>query len=271
MKSSAVEIINSLKPNFKPTISIILGSGLGGFTDKIKNRDEIPYKDLAGFPKTTVLGHSGKLVFGSIGQSQVLVFQGRAHYYEKGDSNSMRIPIETVKALGCSRMIITNSSGAINPEYKPGEVILIRDHINYSGISPLLGKNGPSMFIDMTKVYDLKQRRIFLAVAKEKSFELREGVYIWFPGPNFETPAEINMAKLLGADVVGMSTVPEVILGRYYGIKISVLSLITNMAAGVSDGLLSHELTIKMAKKGAHKINDLLSGFSYSYQSLSSS
>ena len=156
LNKSSSKIIKDIRPDFKPTVSIILGSGLGDFTEQIKNKNEILYKDLPGFPETSVQGHSGKLVFGSIGHTQVLVFQGRSHYYERGDCNGMRGPIETIKSLGCNRLIITNSSGAINPEYKPGEVILIRDHINYSGISPLLGKNGPSMFIDMTKVYDLR-------------------------------------------------------------------------------------------------------------------
>ena len=167
-------------------------------------------------------------------------------------------------------MVITNSSGGINSEYKPGDVILIHDHINLTGMSPLVGEIGSAKFIDMSKTYDLQQRKIFIDLARNKGFELREGTYIWFSGPNFETPAEIKMAKLLGANVVGMSTIPEVILGRYYGLKISVLSLVTNMAAGGGDEILSHDLTIKMAKKGADSINYLLLGFLSHYQKISS-
>ncbi len=269
MNKSCSKIIKDINPDFKPTVSIILGSGLGQFTEQIKNKNEILYKDLPGFPETSVKGHSGKLVFGSIGETQALVFQGRSHYYEKGDCNSMRGPIETIKSLGCNSLIITNSSGGINSEYEPGDVILIHDHINLTGLSPLIGQSGSSKFIDMSKTYDLQQRKIFMDIAKEKNFELREGVYVWFSGPNFETPAEIKMAKILGANVVGMSTIPEVILGRYYGLKISVLSLITNMAAGVGDETLSHDLTIKMAKKGADSINHLLLGFLSRYQKIS--
>lgn len=270
LNKSSSKIIKDIRPDFKPTVSIILGSGLGDFTEQIKNKNEILYKDLPGFPETSVQGHSGKLVFGSIGHTQVLVFQGRSHYYERGDCNGMRGPIETIKSLGCNRLIITNSSGGINSEYKPGEVVLIRDHINLTGKSPLIGESGSGKFIDMSRAYDSNQRKMFMDLAREKGFELREGVYIWFSGPNFETPAEIKMAKSLGANVVGMSTIPEVILGRYYGLKISVLSLITNMAAGVGDDILSHDLTIKMAKKGADSINHLLLGFLRRYQKISS-
>lgn len=270
MIKRCLKIIKDIDPDFKPTVSVILGSGLGQFSEQIKNKNEILYKDLPGFPQTSVKGHSGKLVFGSIKGTQLLVFQGRSHYYEKGDCNSMRAPIETIKSLGCNSLVITNSSGGINSEYKPGDVILVHDHINLTGMSPLVGEIGSAKFIDMSKTYDLQQRKIFIDLARNKGFELREGTYIWFSGPNFETPAEIKMAKLLGANVVGMSTIPEVILGRYYGLKISVLSLVTNMAAGVGDEILSHDLTIKMAKKGADSINYLLLGFLSHYQKISS-
>ena len=271
MSQICSKIIQDIDPNFKPTVSIILGSGLGEFSEHIKNKNEISYKDLPGFPETSVKGHSGKLAFGNIDGTQILVFQGRSHYYEKGDCSSMRVPIETIKSLGCNSLIITNSAGGINSEYKPGNVILINDHINLTGTSPLIGQIGSGKFIDMSETYDIQQRKIFMDLARKKGFELREGTYIWFSGPNFETPSEIKMARLLGANVVGMSTVPEVILGRYYGLKISVLSLITNMAAGVGDEILSHDLTMKMAKKGANSINYLLLGFLGHYKKIISS
>lgn len=253
-----VKAIQSKARGFVPTVGIILGSGLGSFVKAIDNHIAISYDDLVGFPKTEVDGHKGNLILGFINNIPVAVLQGRAHYYESGQADVMKIPIQTLAELGCKQLLLTNAAGSLNLQAQPGSVMLIKDHINFTGVSPLFGEKGMNRFVDMVDAYNTEIRNRFKQIAKKQNIKLHEGTYIWFCGPSFETPAEIKAAKMLGADAVGMSTVPEVILARYYGMKVAAHSVITNMAAGLSKTKLSHEQTILVAKTGVQNLQKLL-------------
>ena len=242
-------------------VGIVLGSGLGSFIDEIQDKVAIPFEELPGFPITSVEGHKSQLILGQINGVNIAVLQGRVHYYEDANIDAMKIPLQALKSLGCSTIILTNSAGSLNPNAKPGEVILLTDHINFMGISPLFKEKGNARFVNMTDGYNSSLRDLFLKVAKQENILLHQGVYFWFCGPNFETPAEIRAAKILGGDVVGMSTVPEVILARYLGLKVTALSVVTNMASGMDDQPLSHERTIENAKKGIIDLKKLLIAF----------
>ncbi|WP_420549879.1 purine-nucleoside phosphorylase [Curvivirga sp.] len=256
--SKASEHIQSILPDFKPEVAIILGSGLGEFADLVENATKISYNDLEGFPSAGVAGHAGQLVCGNIGKTNVIVAQGRAHFYEHGDASVMDPVIEAFHTLGCHTLVVTNAAGGLNTDYEPGSVMIINDHINYAATSPLIGKEGNERFVGMVDAYDPAIRERLHNIAKQEEIDVSEGVYMWFTGPHFETPAEIRMAKMLGASAVGMSTVPEVILARFYGLKVAGLSNITNLGAGLSDEKLSHEHTMAMAGKGAQKIAAIL-------------
>jgi purine-nucleoside phosphorylase len=259
--SKTVEYIQSKSKGIKPKVGIILGSGLGSFVEGLENSISFSYDELDGFPDAGVSGHMGKLHLGKIHNTEIAVLQGRAHYYESGIVNVMKIPVRTLAELGCELLILTNAAGSLMDEAKPGSVMLLKDHINFTGISPLFGEESNSRFVDMSDAYNQTMRSTFHTIANEKGITLHEGVYIWFCGPSFETPAEIRAAKLMGADAVGMSTVPEVILARHAGMKVSALSVITNMAAGMSDEVLSHEQTIENADKGIQDLKSLLVRF----------
>ncbi|MFQ6677621.1 MAG: purine-nucleoside phosphorylase [Fidelibacterota bacterium] len=259
--NKTVEFIQSKSQGFKPQVGIILGSGLGSFADVLENPMSFSYDELNGFPASGVPGHKGELVLGKVKGTHIAILQGRVHYYETGSSDEMSVPIQTLSALGCETLILTNSAGSLMKEAIPGSVMLLTDHINFTGVSPLFGEKGNSRFVDMADAYDPDLRSRFYQIAEREGIKLHEGVYIWFCGPNFETPAEIRAAKMLGANVVGMSTVPEVILARYGGLKIAALSVITNMAAGMSGEILSHEQTIENANKGVKNLKSLLVGF----------
>ena len=183
---------------------------------------------------------------------------GRAHYYERGDAGVMRAPLETLAALGAERLILTNAAGSFRPDIPPGELMLIADHLNVAGINPLIGEPTDARFVNMTDAYDPEMRRGLAAAAAAEGLALPEGVYAWYSGPSFETPAEIRALKLLGADAVGMSTAPEVILARFLGLRVAAMSIITNMAAGMSAEVLSHEHTKAMAPLGAAKLERVL-------------
>ena len=210
------------------------------------------------FPHAGVSGHNPRLVVGRLEGARVAVLGGRAHYYERGDAGVMRAPLEALKALGAERLLLTNAAGSFRPDIPPGELMLIADHINFSGQNPLIGEPTDARFVNMTDAYDPEMRRGLAAAAAAEGLALPEGVYAWYSGPSFETPAEIRALKLLGADAVGMSTVPEVILARFLGLRVAAMSIMTNMAAGLSAEVLSHEHTKAMAPLGAAKLERVL-------------
>lgn len=248
------------RAGLSPRTAVVLGSGLGGFADSLEDAAAIAYAELPGFPEPGVAGHAGRLLVGTVGGAPVAVMQGRAHYYEHGRADAMAVPVRALAAAGCERIFFTNAAGSLNPEAGPGSVMLLTDHINLAGVSPLIGESGDARFVDMVGAYDLGLRDRFRAVARRRGIRLYEGVYMWACGPQFETPAEIRAARVLGADAVGMSTVPEVILARHAGLKVAALSILTNLAAGMSEIALSHELTLKTAAEAADTVRDLLIG-----------
>lgn len=257
MSRSADYIKNEIN-NFTPKVGIILGSGLGGFANQVEDAHKISYENLDGFPEVGVAGHNGQLVLGKIGKQNVAVCQGRAHYYEHGDPTAMKPLVHTLKEIGCEVLIITNAAGSLLEEAPAGSAMLITDHINFTGVSPLFNESGNDRFVDLSEAYDAELLSQLRSIAKDKDLKLHEGTYIWFSGPHFETPAEIRMAKLMGADAVGMSTVPEVILARQANMRVAVLSNITNLAAGLSTTPLSHEQTMANAEQGAATIQTLI-------------
>ena len=263
--NKAVEIIRSKADGRHPKVGIILGTGLGPFAENVENKIIFSYKDLPGFPDAGVKGHAGQLILGQINDIEIVVLQGRAHYYESGKPDIMRIPIETLTGLGCETLLLTNAAGSLIPEAQPGSVMMLTDHINFTGVSPLFGETETSRFVNMTDAYNPSLCDKFRDAAKTKNITLHEGVYIWFCGPSFETPAEIKAAKLLGADAVGMSTVPEVILARFYGLNVAAVSIITNMAAGMSDEHLTHAHSMENAAKATIDLQTLLSEFLLQY------
>lgn len=238
-------------------LGLVLGSGLGHLAEAVEGV-AIPYADLPGFPPAGVSGHAPVLVVGRLGATRVAVLAGRAHYYEHGDAGVMRGPLETLAALGAERLILTNAAGSFRAAVPPGAIMLITDHINFAGANPLIGEPTDRRFVAMADAYDPAMRDGLKAAAAAEGVELAEGVYAWYSGPSFETPAEIRALRLLGADAVGMSTVPEVILARFLGLKVAAISTITNMAAGLSDEALSHEHTKAMAPLGAAKLERVL-------------
>jgi purine-nucleoside phosphorylase len=241
-----------------PLIGLVLGSGLGSFADSLDDPIRIPFSDLPGFPVSTVTGHRGELVLGRCAGVEVAVLSGRAHFYEHGDAQVMATPIETLAALGCSAVILTNAAGGLDMNVGPGELMMITDHINFAGTNPLFGAEGDRRFVGMTQAYDPGLQQLMRDAAAAEGVRLAEGVYMWFNGPSFETPAEIRAARILGADAVGMSTVPEVILARYFGLEVAAVSTITNFAAGLTGAEISHEETKENAPKGAEKLKRLL-------------
>ena len=231
-------------------VALILGSGLGGLVDDVEDAQRIPYGDIPGFPQSGVSGHSGELVWGVLNGVPVFILSGRIHYYEKGDAAAMRPALEALKGLGVGILVLTNAAGSTRAELKPGSVMLIEDHINYSGLNPLIGEPSDARFTGMTEAYDAKLREHMRTAAEEEDLPLPGGVYMWFSGPSFETPAEVRMARTLGADAVGMSTVPETILARFLGLKVVAASVVTNYGAGITGAELSHAETKDMAPKG---------------------
>ena len=249
-----VERLNGLMPR----CAVILGSGLGTLVENVVDPIRVSYRDLPGFPASGVTGHAGELVAGHLGREPVIMLSGRAHYYEKGDARAMRLPIEVLKGLGIQSLILTNAAGSVREDMPPGSVMQITDHINYSGMNPLIGEEGDARFVGMTNAYDESLSVDMRNAAIRSAIPLFSGVYMWFSGPSFETPAEIRMARTLGADAVGMSTVPEVILARYFGLRVAAASVITNFAAGMTGSELSHEETKDMAPVGGKRLSVIL-------------
>jgi len=241
-------------------VGLILGSGLGhlaGAVDGIA----IPYTELPGFPHAGVSGHVAQLVVGELEGVRVAVFGGRSHYYEHGKPDAMRLPLEVLKELGAEVMFATNAAGSMRPDIPTGSVMALNDHINFSGLNPLIGEPTDARFVPMTEAYDPALRTRLTAAAKAAGVEMAEGVYAWYSGPSFETPAEIRAIRGMGADAVGMSTVPEVILARFLGLRVAAASVITNMAAGMSAESISHDHTKAMAPLGAAKLEKILRQF----------
>jgi purine-nucleoside phosphorylase len=263
---AAIDALRSRALDSLPPLAIVLGSGLGAFADEARDVTAISYLDVPGFPIPSVEGHAGRLVVGTIEGQRVALFQGRGHYYERGDANAMRIVIEAFRKLGGETLLLTNAAGGLKTEWRPPALVAITDHINFSGMNPLIGYSGADRFVPLTKAYDAALIATLLEAAKGADIELNQGVYMWFSGPSFETPAEIRAARILGADLVGMSTVPEVILARRAGLRCAAVSVVTNFAAGLSGGDPSHEETQAVAHEAADHFKRLLRGFIRTYR-----
>ena len=260
----AAEIIQKKCPHIKPKVAIVLGSGLGALAGEIKDPTVISYADLPGFHTPKVEGHGEKLYVGTIKGVPVACLQGRAHFYEGVDNATVQTMVRTLKLIGCEMWLATNASGSIRPDVGPGRLVVINDHINFQFNNPLVGPNDDAFgerFVPMEDVYDRPSRQALADIAKSLNIELEEGVYIGVLGPSFETPAEIRAFRTLGADVVGMSTVPEVIVARHCGMRVVVIAAITNFAVGVSQERVTHERTLKGAKMAADHLIQLVRGF----------
>lgn len=258
------DIILSKIGTLKPRIAIILGSGLGGLADKIENPVVIPYKELPGFPELTVAGHQGAVVAGKLNGVDVLILKGRKHFYETDDAYPLKTMIRTMKMAGAEVLFISNAAGALRMDMKVSEIMAISDHINHMGLNPMVGPNdddfGPRFF-PLADAWDPDLRKILKETAAEHNIVLHEGVFMAFRGPSFETPAEIRMAQKMGADAAGMSSVPDCIIARHCGLKVVGCSCLTNMGAGLSNEVLSHDHTLASAKKGASSFEKLVSEF----------
>ena len=254
----AVVALRARAPGALPRVAVVLGSGWGGLTDHVGGAIRIPYADLPGFPQASVEGHAGELWLGRLGAVDVAVMGGRKHGYETGAVDGMKVPLRCLHALGCEVLVQTNAAGSLNADMGPGSLMLVSDHINLPQRSPLVGESGSERFVGMADAYDRALRLGARRVATRLGVHLHEGVYLWCFGPQFETPAEIRAFKLLGADAVGMSTVPETLIARHAGMRVLALSLITNMAAGLSDEPLSHALTLSAAKAASERAGGLL-------------
>jgi len=225
------EFIHNAVP-FKPEVGVILGTGLGGLVHEIDVKYELNYSDIPNFPVSTVESHSGKLIFGILGGKNVIAMQGRFHYYEGYDMKEVTFPVRVMKMLGIKSLFVSNASGGVNPDFKVGEIMVISDHINTFPESPLRGANLDELgarFPDMSDVYDVEMRQIALDIAKESNIDISEGVYLGLTGPNLETPAEYKYRRTIGADTVGMSTIPEVIVARHMDIPVFAISIITDL------------------------------------------
>lgn len=246
--------------NFKPEIGIILGSGLGELADEYCNY-AVPYNEIPGFVKSTVKGHKGRLVFAQINGKKVVMMQGRNHYYEGHSMQEITYPVKVMKAMGVKTLILTNAAGAVNESFKPSDLMIITDHINFMGANPLVGANDETLgerFPDMTEVYKKSLIEIAEKCATKLGIDIQKGVYWANSGPSYETPAEINMIRTLGADAVGMSTVPEAIVANYCGMDILGISCITNSASSTSGAKLSHEEVIDAANIAKNKFKSLI-------------
>ncbi|MEA2977518.1 MAG: purine-nucleoside phosphorylase [Alphaproteobacteria bacterium] len=229
----AAALIKTRAGDVPINVGLVLGTGLAAIADNLVGPISIPYLELPGFPQPTVGGSDAELIIGTLGTARVAILKGRSNYHETGDIASMRVPLETVKLLGADAVVLVNAAGSTKPEIAPGTLLVIRDHINLSGLNPLIGSDEEGRFVDMSASYDPTMRERFVMAAASVSRKSSEGVYMWFPGPSFETPAEVRAAHMLGADVVGMSLVPEVVIARQIGLRVLAISMVTNFASGV--------------------------------------
>jgi xanthosine phosphorylase len=257
----AAAAVRERAPSLQPRLALVLGSGLGELADTLADRVEIPYAELPGFRSGSVAGHAGTLVLGRRAEVPVAVMRGRYHVYEGADGAAVATPIRALKLLGAEALILTNAAGSLRPEAGPGSVVAISDHINMLGFNPLAGPNddefGPR-FPSLADAYDPQLRALLHEHADALGTTLHDGVYLAAAGPTFETPAEIRAFKALGADLVGMSTVPETIVARHCGLRVAAVSVVTNLAEGMSDEQLSHEHTLEQAKAGAAALRPIL-------------
>ncbi|MBG0623458.1 xanthosine phosphorylase [Enterobacter roggenkampii] len=258
------DIIRAAKPNFTPRVAFILGSGLGALADQIDDAVSLSYETLPGFPVSTVHGHAGELVLGHLAGVPVACMKGRGHFYEGRGMAIMTDAIRTFKQLGCELLFSTNAAGSLRPDVQPGSLVALSDHINTMPGTPMVGLNDERFgerFFSLANAYDADYRAILQTVATNAGFPLHEGVFVSYPGPNFETAAEIRMMQIIGGDVVGMSVVPEVISARHCGLKVVAVSAITNLAEGLGDIKLSHEQTLAAAELSRQNFINLICGF----------
>jgi xanthosine phosphorylase len=258
---AAAQLIAERAPDAAPRIALVLGSGLDGLAAAIERAVAVPYADLPGFPRSTVDGHAGELLLGTLAGAAVACLRGRAHFYEGGGLGVMTGAIRALRLAGVERLFLTNAAGSLRPEIGPGRLVAITDHINLMPGTPLIGPNddrfGPRFF-SLANAYDAAERARLQAAARQLGVDLAEGVYLACPGPCFETPAEIRMMRMMGADLVGMSTVPEVIAARHCGLTVTAVSVVTNLAEGLSDAALTHEHTMRNAALGAVDLQRLI-------------
>ncbi len=249
------------KTDFIPEAAVVLGSGLGHFVDSMEVKAEIPYEDIDGFPVSTVAGHQGKLVFGKIGGRNIAAMQGRVHFYEGYDVHDVVIPIRVLKLLGANTAVFTNAVGAINADYRPGDFVVLSDHISSFMPSPLVGENISQLgerFTPVTDLYDSDMRELALSIGQEKDIRVHSGVFLQVTGPQYETPAEIRMFRMLGADTVGMSTAIEATAAKHMGMRVCAINCVTNMAAGINNSVPSHEEVTATANKAGKDFSILL-------------
>jgi purine-nucleoside phosphorylase len=257
----AASVIRERTGGASVDVGLVLGSGLAAIAEQIESRVTISYADLPGFITPLNNGHSAELVIGMLGTARVAVFKGRVYYYETGDVASMRVPLETLALLGAKAVVLTNAAGSTRQEINPGTLVAIRDHINLTGLNPLIGEPAETRNVDMSGAYDLVLRERFQAAARETGRKTGEGVYMWFPGPTFETPSEIAAARMLGADLVGMSTIPEVVIARQVGMRVLAVSIVTNYAAGLRDERINREQTMRVAAASINSLTRVLTKF----------
>ncbi|HWA19322.1 MAG TPA: purine-nucleoside phosphorylase [Devosia sp.] len=256
--TKAVKTIRKIAGTEPVAAALVLGSGLYAIGEMMADRVTIPFSELKGFPGGGVSGHGRDLLIGTLGGKRIAILTGREHYYEHGNAAAMRPALETLADLGAKTLLLTNSAGSLVETTRPGDLMLIADHINYAGMNPLIGEPGDRRFVNMVNAYDPALRSQAHAIGARLDISLKEGVYLWYSGPSFETVAEIQMAIRLGAHAVGMSTAPEVILARMLGLRVWACSSITNMGAGLSAENISHEHTKTMAVQGAEKLKRLI-------------
>jgi purine-nucleoside phosphorylase len=256
--TKAAKTIRKIAGDAPIAAGLVLGSGLSALGDMLSDKVAIPFSELKGFPGGGVSGHGRDLLIGEMGGKRIAILTGREHYYEHGNAAAMRPALETLAELGASTLLLTNSAGSLDPANQPGDLMLISDHINYAGMNPLIGEPTDKRFVNMVNAYDPGLRARAKELAGGLGIALKEGIYLWYSGPSFETVAEIQMAIRLGANAVGMSTAPEVILARMLGLRVWACSSITNMGAGLSAENISHEHTKTMAVQGADKLKRLI-------------
>ena len=260
MINDTIDYINTYTDNFQPEIGLVLGSGLGELADEYCDF-AISYDKIPNFAKSTVEGHKGQLVFANIGDKKVVMMQGRNHFYEGHSLRDVTYPIKVMKKLGVKVLVVTNAAGAVNKNFEPGDLMVITDHINMMGTNPLIGPNDSEFgvrFPDMSEIYNKDLIEIVNKIGKSLDLDLRHGVYMAFTGPSYETPAEIRMAKTLGADAAGMSTVPEAIVANYCGMKVLGISCISNYASGISSKQLTHDEVIETTGNAKAKFKRLI-------------
>jgi xanthosine phosphorylase len=258
---AAAAAIRERAPGFTPRAGLVLGSGLGALVDELEDAVTVPYADIPGFRVGTVAGHAGALTLGTLDGTPVACFQGRSHVYEGIEASAITTPVRTLQALGAEILVLTNAAGSLRQEAGPGSLVALSDHINLQGFNPLVGLNDDAVgprFPSLAEAYDPELRAGLHRAADELGTTLHDGVYLAVSGPSFETPAEIRAFKTMGADLVGMSTVPEAIVARHCGLRVAAVSVVTNLAEGMGDVALSHEQTLEEGKRGAERLAPLL-------------